>query len=271
MARTKYRRKASSRKRGTKRKRALYKAKRTSTRRKQRVPRRKLQTLFGLEKKYNDQTSAWTSVVNPASAVAIPIQNGTTYTGVSQFLGAAKQSATWDGRIAQKMTLSSIALQLIFDSQNHSAATFDDSFLAAKVFMYAVVLDKTPQAAYPSFADVFVVPKHISGGALLHDTVPFPERNPAYSKRFSVLAKGTVNIPPLPVVWNGIAFHQAQVLRVVRVPVKVAGKVLEFTQADTDGAVTTQTSNGISVFVWQNFGPNTKMFVRLNARTRFYG
>lgn len=275
MATTKYRRKASSRKRGMKRKRATYKAKRTSTRRTQRVPRKKLQTLFGLERKIADQSSGIVTLTTSASTVAIPFQDGTTYSGVNQFLGAAKQSATWDGRIAQKMTLASLSVRLRVSVPPStglvSGGTTADTMDSVAVY-WAFVLDKTPQAAYPAFSQVFLDNQYNTGAALatLH-YMPL-RRNPAYTKRYSVLSTGQHRFPPRELSVVGTSWYSPQAALEKTVSVPVRGKVLEFTQTDTDGAVATQTSNGIVLFVWTDLvGDDASVECVAVARTRFYG
>lgn len=257
--------------------------------RKRRFSRRKVSaigTLFGLEKKINDQGVNITDNVyswGPATTgrvdtpAVLPHNHVEFYdalaysSGIPQYLGACAPGTGYHDRIGRKMTIHSILLDVQVGVADAPTPTVCEDY----TYAFAIMLDKTPTGTPGTWAEIWQAPTQRDGTNTRYASTPYPMRNPENTRRFKVLWQTAISPRPDIQGTNQYA-RAAPICFKVNVP-KVKGLVLEFTKADTTGTEANQRSNGIQFWCWavpvawlpssnnQNCGS-----LQIYSRTRFY-
>lgn len=100
------------------------------------------------------------------------------------------------------------------------------------------------------------------------EIAPLCFRNLQYSKRFRILARKTVTIPPPPVSWDGTNIEQGGYSKYFSMQANLRGMKVNF--SNTSAVVASITDNSLHVIAFTN---NTTMAPTINyfARLRYYG
>lgn len=271
-----------------------FKRRRRGRRRFSRRKRSAIGTLFGIEKKYNDQAYNIAESLNEVyvwghdgggASDSVPYgalkffrdasPGSTNYS--DQYLGATQLGSGYQDRVGKKLTVASMLLELTFNMNTNlpapAAGTPFDTTL-----VYYIVLDKTPTASDPSWTDIWSTPLYAYASGTSAIPSIYPWRNPDNVTRFKILHSGVV--APRPDIITGSVSRAAPI--VVKMDIKKArGLQISFTRDDTTGIKTNQRTNGISLWVWAigprfvlNSGTSATPVVAADfsarARTRFF-
>lgn len=221
----------------------------TSARRK-----RNLRTagFLGMERKFYDTGLALTTLSAPTGATGGEVDPAT----VNCISAPATGSGPSD-RDGKKMIIKKAIVTGVIYTAPDVDQTIADNQGAAVVYL---VLDKQTNGAQLNSEDVFTNPSAATATAatLLH--------NLEYSTRFQILSKTMVQLPQLPITYDGTNIEQAGVtipftlISTMDIPVTFI--------ADTAGVSSVQ-DNSLHVIAFKN--ANTITSISYNARIRFIG